>query len=103
MTAPAPDTVTEAVAFLTAEGYRDELRLGPGGLLCDSADNAHGLDTAVVDYTFRFEGNTDPADEAIVLGIRCPDWGVKGILVSAFGPEIDPEHAEALRALVRHH
>lgn len=96
---PAPDTVTEAVEFLQGEGYRDELHLVADGLQCDTVAGTHSVLTAVVDYTFRFEGPSDPADEAIVLGITCADWGLKGVLVSAFGP--GAEHAELLSALLR--
>ena len=96
-----PDTVTEAIVFLAAEGYRDELHLEADGLRCDVAADTHPVSTAVVDYTFRFEGPSDPADEAIVLGVSCPEWGMKGVLVSAFGPDADPEHTALLTALAR--
>jgi hypothetical protein len=96
-----PDTVTEAVALLDAEGYRDELRLDADGLHCDVAEGCQPIEDAVVDYTFRFEGPSDPADEAIVLGISCPAWGLKGVLVSAFGPNVEPDRAAVLTALAR--
>ena len=64
------------------------------------AEQLHALEEAVVDYQFRFEGDSDPGDEAIVLGISCA--GVqRGVLVSGFGPSADPEHAAILRALTR--
>jgi hypothetical protein len=34
---------------------------------------------------------TDPADEAIVLGVECAACGVRGIVVSAYGPDADPQ------------
>jgi hypothetical protein len=96
-----PDTVTEAVALLAEEGYHDELRLGVDGLHCDVAEGCQPVDDAVVDHVFRFEGPSDPADEAIVLGVSCPVWGLRGVLVSGFGPSVDPEHAVVLTALAR--
>ncbi|MGC1513560.1 MAG: hypothetical protein WA797_11660 [Acidimicrobiales bacterium] len=39
---------------------------------------------------FRFEGDSDPGDEAIVLGIECPACNRRGIIVSAYGPDADP-------------
>ncbi|HEY2814364.1 MAG TPA: hypothetical protein VGJ03_12935 [Acidimicrobiales bacterium] len=98
---PTPDTVTEAVQFLTKEGYRDEIRLVAGGLECDGVGGVHDAASAVVDYTFRFEGPSDPGDEAIVLGIDLPKWGRKGVLVSAFGPNADADEADVLRALTK--
>jgi hypothetical protein len=95
-----PDTVTEAMRFLTELGYTDEIRLVANGLECDSAEGVHDASRAIVDYTFRFEGPSDPADEAIVLGITLPDFGIKGVLMSAYGVAADAQHAEVLRALV---
>jgi len=87
---PAPDTVTEAVRFLNGEGYRDELHL-----------DADGTTAVVVDYTFRFEGPTDPGDEAIVLGVHYRLDDRKAVLVAAFGPDVDSDSADVLRSLVR--
>jgi hypothetical protein len=97
----APDTVTEALVFLAAEGYIDELRLHRNGLEFEAAEGIHPVGSAIVDYTFRFEGPTDPADEAIVLGVRWSDRGRKGVLVSAFGHDADPESTALLTALAR--
>ena len=97
----APDTVTEAVAFLASQGYVDDYRLSPEGIVDASTDATHPVHTAVVDYHFRFEGESDPGDESIVLGIHCADWGRKGVVVSAYGPDADPEEAALLVALTR--
>jgi hypothetical protein len=96
---PAFDTVTEAVAFLEGAGYTDELRLDSGDLACNHPEHDHSLATAIVDHEFRFEGESDPGDEMIVLGISSANGDTKGVLISAFGPSADPEHAEALVTL----
>lgn len=97
---PSPDTVTDAVAFLEREGYSDEFKLAPGEtLLCPNGP--HPADAAVIDYVFRFEGPSDPADEAIVLGLSFPSWGGKGMVISAFGTDADPESTATLLALTR--
>jgi hypothetical protein len=93
--AEAPGTVTEAVALLASDGYGDDLHLDGGQLACTSCGTSHAPDTIEVDRVFRFEGPSDPADEAIVLALRCPACGTKGSLVSAFGPDADPDLAEA--------
>ena len=67
----SPDTVTEAVAFLEAAGYRDTLSV------------RNGLDRAVVDYTFRFEGPSDPADEATDVMVPSDRWRA---FVGRWGP-----------------
>ena len=50
-------------------------------------------------HTFRFEGDTDPGDEAIVLGVECPECGIRGIIVSSYGPEASPEFLALLDQL----
>jgi hypothetical protein len=95
---PAVDTLTEAVAFLQSEGYTTDLVLARGSLR-----EASGAEVApsecTVDYQFRFEGPSDPGDESIVLGVCVRGGATKGILVSAYGKDADPEHVEMLEAL----
>ena len=88
-------TVTEALEEMAAEGYGDDLHLTKGKVACGSCGSRHPTKVIEVDRVLRFEGPSDPADEAIVLGLRCPRCGAKGALVSAFGPDADPELAEA--------
>ncbi|MEY2472467.1 MAG: hypothetical protein QOK28_1796 [Actinomycetota bacterium] len=96
----APDTVTEAVAALAARGYTDELIVRPDGLHATGKDGVEDVRSALVDYVYRFEGPSDPADEAIVLGVHCPTLGVRGVVVSGYGASIDPDHEAVLRELV---
>lgn len=98
----SPATVSEALAYLASHGYVDDYRLCPEGVVDVPTGAVHPMKTAVIDYSFRFEGPSDPADQAIVLGVTCPDWGRKGVLVSAYGPEADAEHGALLRALADH-
>jgi hypothetical protein len=47
---------------------------------------------------------SDPDDEAIVLGVRCPQCDTKAVVVSAFGPNADPgvlRHLQLLDARFR--
>jgi len=94
-----PETVTEAVQYLAARGYTDSFALAAEGLSGSDAQ-LHALESAAVDYRFRFEGESDPGDEAIVLGITCAGRH-RGVLVSGFGPSADPAHVAVLLALVR--
>ena len=92
-----PETVTEAVELLQAEGYQDEFLIGHALVHCHACSEKHAVQQLVIGQIFRFEGPTDPGDEAIVLGVSCPTCGAKGIVVSAYGPAADP----GLLALVR--
>jgi hypothetical protein len=94
----APETVADAVRLLEDDGYVGEFSLDADAVHCGSCSQVCEPTRVTISRTYRFEGNTDPADEAIVLGLECPDCGVKGILVSAYGPDADA----GLLALVEH-
>jgi hypothetical protein len=87
----APATVTEAIAQLESRGYDSSFMLAEHGFACRSCEREHAPDRLAVDATFRYEGESDPADESIVLGVRCPFCGAKGILVSAYGVDAEPQ------------
>ncbi len=87
----APETVTEALALLTAEGYSEDFNLRGSSTVCPQCRSSCALDGGVVERQFRYEGDSDPGDEAIVLGIRCQSCGSRGVLVSAYGPDADPD------------
>jgi hypothetical protein len=87
----APETVTDALALLAADGYSEDFNLVGTSATCPRCQAVHELGHAIIERTYRFEGPSDPGDEAIVYGLRCADCGARGVLVSAFGPDADPE------------
>jgi hypothetical protein len=87
----APETVLEAVQLLEREGYNTAIKVSAdGSIQCGACGRTHQIASALVDRVYRFEGASDPDDEAIVLGVRCPHCGAKATLVSAFGPNAEP-------------
>jgi hypothetical protein len=87
----APDTVTEALQLLQEDGYVDDFEQAGAQMTCPVCSAANRIERGVVERIFRFEGPSDPGDEAIVLGVRCANCGARGTLVSAFGPDADPD------------
>lgn len=83
--AVAPVTVVDAIAVLRAGGY--DLDFGPVGECprCTQGGSA-SAPALVFDRLFRFEGDSNPDDEAMVLGVRCIVCGGSGVFVSAYGP-----------------
>ena len=98
---PEPDTVTEAVALLRAEGYTADYELVDGVLRADLESASCAIDQAQVERLYRFEGPSDPGDEMIVFGLRDPATGVRGTLATAFGHAADPALAPHLADLSR--
>lgn len=91
-------SVTEAITLLEADGYRSD-SFSDGTVRCHACGLPHQPAQLVVRHTFRFEGDTDPGDEAIVLGVECPVCEIRGIVVSAYGPDASPEFIALLRHL----
>jgi len=92
----APATVLDAVNLLDADGYGASFILRGDGLHCAAGKGMHDVGQIEVVRVYRFEGPSDPDEEAIVYAIRCPVCGVGGSLVSAFGPGADPAVTDRL-------
>lgn len=86
----SPDTVSDATRLLVRDGYTATFEC-----LDDTADQLsdehhHDLAALIIERQYRFEGDSNPDDSAIVLGVHCPACEERGIVVSAYGPDADP-------------
>jgi hypothetical protein len=96
----SPATVTDAVRDLQAEGYLADFSVAPGGMLrCGQCGTLHDPAEAHVDRIARFEGESDPGDEAIVFALTCTDCGLHGTLVSAYGASVGNDEATVVTGL----
>jgi hypothetical protein len=96
------DTVTEAVNGLSKRGYTYNFNLGDDCIGCET----HGInlkpDEFHIDEIYRFEGDTDPADETIVYAISSVNRKMKGVLVNAFGMYSDSVSNDLIAKLKAH-
>jgi hypothetical protein len=93
------DTVTAAVSGLKQRGYNVDFNLSENCIICH-AGKFNPADFEITEV-YRFEGNTDPADEAIVYAIES-NKGDKGVLVNGYGPSSNEMSAEMARKLSIH-
>lgn len=93
------ETMQGAIERLRARGYGASFRATAEGLLDPERDVVYPPEQLLVDETVRFEGASDPDDEAILLALRSRDGDVRGTFLSVFGPGADPDAAEAMRRL----
>ena len=91
-----PESVLDAVQQLDAAGFAGSFSLRDDDLHCSVCGNGHTAATAEVVRVYRFEGPSDPDEEAVVYALRCPVCGAGGTLVSSFGPGADPAVADRL-------
>jgi hypothetical protein len=96
------DTVSEAVNDLKQRGYTIDFNKQYDCIACDKTQLTLKPEEFEIAELHRFEGNTDPADEAVVYAIESTR-GEKGILVDGFGPSSDAASEDMVRKLtVRH-
>ncbi len=92
------NTVSEAVEGLHQRGYVEDFSLTNDHLSCAAHNLNLNPDEFEVDETHRFEGETDPADEAVVYGISSSN-GLKGVMVNAYGTYAESASAELVKKL----
>ncbi|MBS0029762.1 hypothetical protein ACTJJ0_16845 [Chitinophaga sp. 22321] len=90
------DTVTAAMEDLRKRGYTADFNL--------LFDCIHAGETKIhpqdfdITETYRFEGDTDPGDEAVVYAIETKT-GVKGVLMYGYGVYSEDMSADMIRKL----
>jgi len=81
-------TLASCINKLVLDGYTANLQVDEKGLFYSDKDKHYRpQDVHIVNF-FRFEGASDPADNAILYAIELSD-GTKGTLTDAYGPYSD--------------
>lgn len=93
------NSVSEVLNKLRKEGYTIDFNLANNCLTCAGSSLRIYPDDFVVDRHYRFEGLSDPADEAIVYAISSARHQVKGTLVDGYGIYSDGITHELVKAL----
>ncbi|MGC1633195.1 MAG: phosphoribosylpyrophosphate synthetase [Gelidibacter sp.] len=92
-------TLSEVTNFLNDEGYTIDFNLKQNYLECMSNHLKIFPGEFIVDKHYRFEGESDPADEAIVFAISSPKHNLKGVLINGYGISSDSISDEMIKAL----
>ena len=90
------DTVSEAVNGLKTRGFELDFNLQENCLICH-AGKFDVNDFEIVEV-YRFEGNSDPSDEAVVYAIESIT-GMKGVLVNGYGISADAMSSDMAKKL----
>lgn len=97
------DTVSEAVNGLKQRGYTIDFNLEFDCIVCHETPLSLLPNEFEIVEVHRFEGDTDPADEAVVYAIESKH-GEKGVLVNGFGIYSDSVSDDLIEKLkVQHH
>ena len=91
----------DVVSDLREQGYTTTFEVAEGGRVhCGDCDADLEPEDLEVHDTHRYEGNTNPGDEELILAVSCPE-GHRGTLTLAYGPYATPDGAEVARRLPR--
>lgn len=93
------DTVSQATNGLKQRGYAVDFNLQENCLVCHTGK--YDVSDFEIVEVHRFEGESNPSDEAVVYGVESHD-GIKGVLVTGYGISAEGMSAEMARKLTLH-
>src|SRR5262245_19306495 len=83
-------TMSQVLERLQRKGYVQDFKACSHGMRVIPKNTIVDPETLVVEGIYRFEGETDLDEEAMVFALYCPNNNLKGTYVVAFGPMMDP-------------
>ena len=89
-------TVTEAIEALRKQGFTLDFNLKENQFIV--GDQAYTANEFEIVDVYRYEGPSDPGDEATVYALANKS-GLKGVLVSGYGASSDEASEETLKQL----
>ncbi len=84
---------------LTRAGYSDTFQGDAGGVRALKADHVHRPEELEIDSIDRFEGISDPQDEAIVLALHSTTDGCRGTYTLPYGENMPTLDGELVRRI----
>ena len=99
---PAYDTLLDALNGLKQRGYAIDFNLAFDHVKCNETNVCLSPSEFEIVEHHRFEGISDPEDEAVVYAIQSKDGNMKGALVTGYGAYTEPLSEELLQKLSVH-
>jgi len=91
------ESMTEVVARYEKRGFTGQFSSRPDGMVhCHACGAEEPAEQVPMKALHRFEGASDPSDEAALAALECPNCGGWGTLVLSYGPEGTLEDQEVL-------
>jgi hypothetical protein len=95
----APDTLSTVLQWLTNAGYTEDLAVAGNGLRATPSGHRFAPAELIIAAVYRFEGQTDPGDEAILFALETPEGAPVGTLAAPYGPMGSAEDEDVMRQL----
>ena len=97
------DTVSTALNSLKERGFTRDFNIAFDKIIC--SDTNESLDPHEFEITevYRFEGESNPSDEAVVYTVESLDGKMKGTILNAYGVYADAISDHMIKKLTMHH
>ncbi len=92
-------TLSETMNELRKEGYTEDFNLQQNCIECRNGEFKVFVDEFKVDKYYRFEGESNPSDNAILYAISSDKHDLKGVLVNGYGIYSEPVTDELVKKL----
>lgn len=83
-------TLSGTMNELRKQGYTEDFNLHQDCLECRNGEFRVFTEDFKVDKFYRFEGESNPSDSAILYAISSDKHGLKGVLVNGYGIYSEP-------------
>lgn len=93
------ETLVGAIARFRADGFPLDFSASADGQLTCGNCGVHGPESMTVHAIVRFEGDSNPDDESILVALES-EGGCRGLFTAAFGLDTPMESAEVLHHLL---
>lgn len=90
-------TLLDALNDLRERGYVHDFNLRQDCIYCHGNNAAIKPDEFHIVETYRFEGMSDPDDNSIIYAIESSAYGIKGVLINAYGIYSDEASSELVK------
>lgn len=94
-------SLIDALADVKSRGYTEDFSLEPSCLYCGDLDLRLTPEEFHVDEFYRFEGDSNPEDSAVLYAISSSS-GVKGTVVDSYGVYAENMNFDMTQKLSNH-
>jgi hypothetical protein len=97
---PSYDTLTEALIDLRRRDFTLDYNLVGAVARCEQVQEELRPEQLLIKEVYRFEGDSNPDDNMVLYALQsAPQPAHKGVLVAAYGSDVDAETADFLQRL----
>lgn len=96
-------TLSETINGLVLIGYVHDFNMHEECVVCRQTNETLSPVDFQIDKVYRFEGASNPDDQAILYAISSPKFNLKGVLVNGYGISNDENTSKLIKLLETNH